>query len=220
MTKRIRVLEAIAIAVYNANAYPYHNASHIRNVLNVAYALNKGKLSAELKLAILYHDIVYRQGAADNEENSAQAFIWAEKKLVSSVVNLNEGDDLPEHRYSVERVCNLIRATAFHALNLSRTPIDVWLGKEYEFRAVPLEHLNDAYILMDADLAGFGIASFGEYIQQTKKVCAEGGDEESRKKFLESLLRRESIYYTDKGFELFEKNARINIKLDLDGKCN
>lgn len=55
---------------YSENNLAYHNWGHIQEMFMIADSLDI-KLSQSQELAILFHDVVYKAGAKDNEEKSA-----------------------------------------------------------------------------------------------------------------------------------------------------
>ena len=74
----------------------YHRVSHVYDCF---FILSDPSLSdfvtSELKFAILYHDVVYKPGANDNEENSAAlAFTELSQIYHDDVVGLNKIVDL------------------------------------------------------------------------------------------------------------------------------
>lgn len=58
------------IKKYSENNLAYHNWRHIQEMFMIADSLDI-ELSKSQELAILFHDVVYKVGAKDNEEKSA-----------------------------------------------------------------------------------------------------------------------------------------------------
>jgi predicted metal-dependent HD superfamily phosphohydrolase len=64
----------VAKAAYDCNDLPYHNWQHILDCYEYLHE-NQVTYSEALDGAVLFHDVVYKPSAEDNEEQSAQWFL-------------------------------------------------------------------------------------------------------------------------------------------------
>lgn len=80
---------------YGKSFRKYHNLSHVFWMLQNQNVLDAN--SPILNMAIIYHDVIYRVGAKDNEERSVKAFLEEYKDIIT------EGD--------LKGVCDLIMST-------------------------------------------------------------------------------------------------------------
>jgi len=135
--------------------------------------------------AILLHDIVYDPEQSDNEEKSAEL---ADTLLMNSDIYSQEDSNL---------VCQMILDTKSHSPTI-----------------------KDSEIVIDCDLAGLA-ASWDVYSKHTAAIQDEYsflGDadfNEGRKKWIQSFLEREQIFYTDYGLDFLEYRARHNLTQEL-----
>ena len=180
------MLERI-IECYSESHRDYHNLRHIREMLE---CLNLYKTAISdypiLYLSCLYHDIVYDTHAQDNEEKSAE---YLEKDF---------------HNYlSIEQISNcrnLILGT-----------------KKHQF----LQNDFDHKIFLDSDLLILGRERnrYIEYMDSIRKEYEWVEREfykQERAKVLQKFLERERIYFTDEIFHAYEKQARENIKFEIE----
>jgi len=135
--------------------------------------------------AIWYHDAIYVAGDPLNEKNSADLFMRHY-----------------QHRWTQERkshldvVYSIIMDTKYH-----------------------IPSSEEAKSVLDLDLMGLG-DPFQDYWQSAKWIREEFhkfSDEEwnkGRTKFLESMLDKERIFWTDFG-DIYERPARINMEREL-----
>lgn len=186
-------------AAYAVPCRAYHHFGHVREVLAHyrQVAANTGwDQPAEVYLAVLYHDAVYRPGARDNEARSAQL----------ALEHLDRW--LPDAGIDAVRVADLIRLTARHgALCLSDLAQD----------PAPA----DACHFLDCDMAilGADISAFDEY---DRSIAAEYRDvvpawlfRLNRRRFFRRLLERERIYLSGFYHARLEARARINLRRAL-----
>ncbi len=102
----------------------------------------------------------------------------------------------------VERVCRMIVAT--------------------EHRQPPAR--ADAAYVVDIDLCSFG-RPYAEFLADSRQVraeCTHLTDEQyfqGQCEFLNRLLERDRIYQTDLFHDLYEEQARRNIRRVIDGEC-
>ncbi|PJZ70237.1 hypothetical protein CH373_12540 [Leptospira perolatii] len=165
----------------------YHNLSHIENLTN-----NLSQVKSQIQdwdtvlFSIVYHDIVYDVSATDNEEKSAEL---AEARLRSI--------HYPED--SLRLCSSQIVATKGHSNSDN----------------------SDTKLFLDADLSILGENSivYSDYCQNIRKeysIYSDGDYKAGRMKVLHYFLTMDRIYKTDYFYEKYEKQARKNIKQELD----
>lgn len=161
----------------------YHNLKHIEDCFSI---FDRTKFLAvhpeELELAIWFHDAVYDTRRSDNEQRSAE---WAAAVLNQSGV---------DHAIA-ERVSDLILATR-HTMEVSH---------------------RDAQLMVDVDLAILGRETeiYWEYENNIRKEYAwvpESLFREKRIEILRGFLDREHLYYHPAYRDMFEEQARTNLK--------
>jgi predicted metal-dependent HD superfamily phosphohydrolase len=164
----------------------YHNLEHIGEVLKVI-----GKLGDQagdphtLYLAAWYHDAIYDPRARDNEDCSADL-------AITSLTPLSLETEM------LDRIGAMIRATAH-------------TGAAAE---------GDAAIMLDADLAILGAeekryARYAQAIRDEYSWVEDDAYRAGRARVLESFLKRERIYRTQRMFETGEQSARENLQREL-----
>lgn len=171
---------------------PYHNPEHNFEVCSViekllGYYNLLPVVQQELYLSAWWHDSIYVPGASDNEEKSADRF----EDCMADIV--------PEDmRKNVRRL-----------ILLTKTHLPEW---------------NDTMgrILCDADLVGLGekytYKNNAEKIRREFNIWGNISTEvynEGRKQWLQSFLARDTIYHTSYMRDMYEKQARINLKEEL-----
>jgi predicted metal-dependent HD superfamily phosphohydrolase len=173
----------------NAWAEPhrhYHTLWHLDEVLRVV-----GKLRdycegpAAVELAAWFHDAVYDTHAKDNEEQSA---LLAERELATLGVPAN----ITRH------VAHLVRATTHTDADVDR----------------------DAAVLLDADLAVFGAAEdryrqYAEQIRLEYSWVPHADYRTGRARVLESFLKRNRIYRTERMHVAGDEAARRNLTAEI-----
>ena len=186
-------------AAYAMPARAYHNLDHVQELLGhyATVAAGEGWLQpAEVYLAVLYHDAVYRPGARDNESRSA------------TLARRHIAQWLPDAGIDAARVANLIRLTAHHGkLSISDLADD----------RAPL----DACHFLDCDMAILG-AEPAKFDQYGRAIAAEFQGvipgwlfELRRRIFLEDLLERDRIYLSDSFHLRLDAPARANLRRAL-----
>lgn len=172
---------------YSGSNRHYHNLSHIEYMLEKAEQFKSQIEDYDtLLFSIFYHDIVYKATRKDNELKSAQL---AEKRMMELGVP-------PE---KIKKCFEQIVATQHHE---------------------PTED-NDTQYLLDIDMSILGEDST-TYKNYTEKVRREYSIypnflyHPGRKKVLQNFLRQDRIFQTEEFFEHFEKQARDNIKDEID----
>lgn len=172
---------------YSSSKRYYHNLSHLENLLK---QLLKVKMNIEdwdiILFSLYYHDIIYNVSKKNNEEKSA--------KYAQNI--------LQKLNFSKERINSCfsqIIATKGHTISTD----------------------NDTNLFTDADLSvlGFSHDNYKNYYQQIRKeykMYPSFMYNPNRKKVLQSFLKMDSIFKTSYFFDAFEKQARINIALEID----
>jgi len=173
----------------------YHTFEHITNMLrNVS--LFKQELSDKelflLKLAVLYHDVIFVIGNPNNEEESAQLFLShaAQGLIVDEKFKLNQAD--------VDLVARMIRDTQKHfpSFDLSKylIDLDLWtLAGDEEF------HVN------------------GKKINQEFQSINPDDYKKGRIAWLQGMLDRDTIFYTEYCIKLgFNAKAKANLSSELE----
>ena len=175
------------VNLYSRNDRYYHNLLHIQHVLDVADTLKSLASNFHaIEMAAWFHDVIYDSQANDNEEKSAK---FASDSLISF--------NVPQT--TIDRVVSLILQTKKHH--------------------APLENI-DSQILLDADLSilgaeGLDYMAYARSIRQEYCWLSEAKYRAGRKIVLQDFLERERIYFTEKGFQMFELKARENIIAEL-----
>ena len=138
--------------------------------------------STEFELAIFGHDYVYNVGAPDNEEQSAKIII----------------NWIGKRFFKTDKYFTNLLLTTKHGNQITTT--------------------DDEKLLTDLDLSILGTfdeATWKKYCQGIREEYAIYSDEEfdkGRVEFFKNLLNRDRIFQTDFFYNLFEKQARQNIK--------
>lgn len=184
----------VAHTMYQINNLPYHNPTHIHRMVSDAQQILSyygQSMTDELYLAIWFHDIVYRPGYIDNEQNSARLF-----KSVAEATDIS---------INVNYVCKLINLTASHTEYLTNV-LSTTSGHEQ--------------IIMDSDIIGLAdnYADYHKSSQAIRQEFAHQSDAEfqkGRKWFLTTMLSKPRLYYTDYAYNNYEERARSNMELEL-----
>lgn len=182
----------------------YHSISHIEHCLNMAnditYSSRDKILTTKeeflLKMALLFHDVVYDIGSDTNEVNSAK-----EAKMQLMWFGIPNED--------VELVSDLILSTEY-----SKTWID---HQEFTDRGLIFK------LMRDIDLSSFagdpkemmlnGRNCILEAIYDKKYEVSEVV--ENRIKFLKSLTPESFVLFTSHLFSKYEFMAKYNIELEI-----
>lgn len=183
---------------YNEEHRHYHDFDHAVSVLSwvnqCCYKYSQDSLypytHLTLKLAALFHDVVYDQeGSPSNEERSAQLML----ELVNPLGKLSND--------TLQRTSELILATAKH-------------GK-LESADVPLAQA----LLLDCDIANFGEPRWEVFLWNNQNVVEElklkytpEEIEVGRQAFLGGMLAKKSIYLSPYFQSRFEQQARENLQ--------
>ncbi len=140
-------------------------------------------------LAIWFHDVVYDVRRSDNEEKSAE---FAETFL----------NNISYDKLKIEKIKNLILKTKEHS------------------KLYPNEDF-DTKLFLDLDLSILGTddETYKNYAKNIRKEYSFVPDEvynNARAKILESFLKLEYIFKTENMRMLFEIQARVNIKSEIE----
>lgn len=192
---------AALTALYNSPDRHYHNMRHINRCLGYAENLTGINLESKsaLNAAICFHDAIYNPYSKYNEHYSAILFSHSDhwKEMYKIYRDNNAAQD----------AYHMIIATKDHSI-------------DQDFNMIPdnSRRLAIQYML-DIDLAGLG-DSYNQYEESARNIRKEYYNStieefvDGRANFLESMLARGSIYYTDK-FKHLENNARENMLTEL-----
>ena len=173
----------------------YHTWHHIAEVFDASERISNDK-SLELTLAILFHDAVYAPLSKTNEEDSARLLQDEGKRA-----GIGE-DVLLDASWLVLQTKHL--ATAFFtetASSLSRRP--------------------RADVLLDSDLSILGsdpktFDLYEDAIRQEYSMVPDAQFASGRATIMKNFLESPMIFMTDRGRELWEKQARENLKRSLE----
>ncbi|WP_422106384.1 hypothetical protein [Winogradskyella sp.] len=174
---------------YSGKNRYYHNLSHIQNMLSQAENFKDSIFDFDILLfAIWYHDIIYKPTKKNNEEKSG---ILAKKRLKS--LSIGEKRTI--------NVLKLISSTKNHNVILSKNE-------------------DNAYLL-DFDLAILGTdwETYKNYTQNIRKeywIYPDFMYKSGRKKVLQHFLKRDTLYFTETYITRFEKQARKNLKKEIE----
>ena len=165
----------------------YHTLAHLENVYNLVNLVKADIHDWDAVIfALFYHDVVYNTLKHDNEEKSA---LLAAQRLAAIKIPVD----------TIAKCNSLILATKTH-------------GKSVD---------TDINIFTDADLSILGSQPdvYKTYCQQVRQEYSIYPDlfyKPGRKKVLEHFLAMDQIFKTAVFFQAFEKQARENIKVELD----
>ncbi len=171
------------VAAWGERHRAYHGLAHLEHCLEQLDGhRDVAEAADEVELALWFHDAIYRPTACDNEEQSAD---WARSAIRSAGLS----SDL------AERVAALIMATCHDA--------------------VP--ETADGRLIVDVGLAILGSAPgvFDRYqaaVRREYRWVPGFIFRRKRREILESFLGRDAIFLTAPFFELYESQARANLR--------
>ena len=180
----------------------YHHSGHLSQMLSDLDRLyahrTQGSTPLALVLAAWFHDAVYEGAPGEDERRSEQLANISLEPLVTA--GLLSGDEL-------QMVSLLVRATATHKL-----PESADLPAGYE--------PADIQFFLDADMAILAAdsARYRRYLRGVRSEYSHFDDEAfraGRTTFLRSTLRRERIFLSEEGLQLWEEPARANLRAEL-----
>lgn len=170
-------------AAYAEPGRAYHTAEHIRDCLaELDLSRDLAQYPDEVEAALWFHDAVYRPGASDNEDQSAE--------LARTALSVGA---VP--REVADRTAALVLATR-HA-GVPSSP------DEQLIRDIDLSILGREPGIFDA---------FERRIRREYAWVPEPMYRRERLAVLSGFLRRRSIYQTDQFRQRYEASARANLK--------
>jgi len=176
------------ILAYSEKSRYYHNLSHLENLFNQADQFKNQIIDFEtLQLSIWYHDIIYQCLRKDNEEKSA---LFAKYRM--------EAIGYP--RKKLVKCYHQIIATKNHQPHPEADSDTLWL------------------LDFDLSILGKSWEEYLKYAQQIRKEYAVFPSflyKKGRKKLLHQFLEKEKLFHTETYYNLFEANARNNIRKEL-----
>lgn len=180
----------IIVKKYGSSNRYYHNLDHLSLMLSEAKRFeNRINDYDSVCYAIWFHDIIYDPLRGDNEERSAD---YAKKFLVR----------IKFENKRIKKVEQLILRTKDHTI----------------------QNVNESFdmkFFLDLDLLILGIER-EQYVKYAKNIRKEYDFvpdniyNKERKKILKQYLNSQYIFKTKKFRDLFEKQARNNIKFEID----
>ena len=180
------IFELLVSHYEDAGRY-YHDLRHIETVLEAIKSQKQNAVDfSSIQLAAWFHDIIYEKLGSESEAKSA---------LLAAELLGRAG--LAEDR--IDAVVRMIRAT--------------------EIDHLPPEDM-DSKILLDADLATLGSETEvydlnAARIRQEYAHILEPDYRIGRKRVLQKFLDRERIFLTDEMYQLYESQARENIRREI-----
>lgn len=190
---------AALTALYNSPDRHYHNLRHINRCLSYIEDNNLIPWNHKnvIEVAIWFHDAVYNPYSKYNEHHSANLFTKSDTYKELAVNGLGE----------YQLIYDMIFATRLHTEDQS---FDLYDGDE----KLAIEYM------LDIDLVGLA-DDYDDYHNSAMFIRKEYYNTsidnfiEGRKKFLQAMLDRKSIYYTDQFKTLYEDKARSNMSCEL-----
>lgn len=175
------------IAAYSSPDRIYHNIKHLSEMSS--FLKDYSHLldrPAETILSLFFHDVVYDSKAKDNEKMSADL---ARSRLESLGLNKD----------AISLVENFVLSTINHS---------------------PVMEGADNALFLDADLSILGSVpekyfAYARAIRQEYSWVPEQDYNHNRKAVLENFLNRSEIFFTEQVKQSLEKQARINIKGEI-----
>ena len=178
--------------LYKEDGRAYHSLSHISHMLQLLDEhISTEARSAELELAIWYHDVIYDPLSKENEFQSAELA----KKRLSSITQLS--------KESLDRIYLLIMSTQGHLPRIEG------------------EHRLENEWMLDLDLSILGSEEevyklYTQQIRQEYHMYAPDDYRLGRSQVLKTFLGRDEIYFSDLFKQLFEEKARDNLAKEID----
>jgi predicted metal-dependent HD superfamily phosphohydrolase len=172
---------------YSEKKRHYHTLSHLENLWTELMAV-KNLISDRdvVVFALFYHDLVYKSTASDNEEKSAAR---AKERL----------QQISFPQLKINKCADLILATKGHTISGD----------------------SDTNLFTDADLSILGKpwTLYEEYFRNVRKEYSIYPDflyNPGRKKVLSHFLTMDRIFKTDRFYELYETQARENLRSEIE----
>lgn len=176
--------------LYQAYSEPhryYHSAAHIEDCLTKLDSVREqAQTPAHIELAIWFHDAIYKPLSSSNEIDSAQ---WAYRFVIKQ----------PASDVMAQQIYTLVMATVHNA---------------------PVTQ-HDMSLLVDIDLSILGADSqrYNEFEQQIRQEYSSVPTfifRRKRKSILQSFLSRARIFQHEYFYQLYEQQARSNLRNAID----
>ena len=175
---------------YSESSRFYHDLTHIQDMI---LALEPVKQEIEnydlVKLAVFYHDIIYKATSKNNEEKSA-AF------AVKVLENIGASDA------EIKIVADLILATKYHELS----------------QDLATNYLLDADLHVLGKLAVV-YNCYAKNIRKEYGIYPNFLYNPGRKKVLQHFLNQPSVFKTPYFIDKYEKTAQENLQTELNCLC-
>ena len=210
----------LLIPLYNSPQRHYHDLNHINFMMSklmeamdteeFTQYFNKPVDSMALTLAVYFHDAIYSpypMHRLSNERLSAhllQDYIKTHRDdVIATGIN-------PFELYKIEEIaCDAIKATEYHLHDLRES----W----------SIRHKETTFLILDCDMAGFA-KPYHEVLADSDRIFKEyqclGLPHkqmlENRIAFLNKLLSKDTIYYTEYFKNTHEAKARDNIEAVIE----
>jgi predicted metal-dependent HD superfamily phosphohydrolase len=176
-------------SAYREPQRAYHDAMHIAELLRWFDRVADGPgwdQPADIYVALLFHDAIYVPGAKDNEAASAA---WARRAIAQHGIAVD-----------ADHVASLIALTAQHG-TIARAA-------------------GDTALFLDADMAIVGAPSdaYHAYARQIRREYAmvpAVAYRAGRGAFLETLVQKSRLYFTDYFHALLDSQARANLREEM-----
>ncbi len=171
------------VAAYGEPHRAYHGLAHLEHCLEQLDAhCNLAEAAGEVELALWFHDAIYCSTKSDNEQQSAD---WAR----SAILEAELADAV------ADRVSALILATRHDAAPEGA----------------------DGRLIVDVDLSILGSPPdaydrYEDAVRREYRFVPGFLFRKKRRQFLDSFLRRDAIFLTEPFFELYESQARSNLR--------
>jgi predicted metal-dependent HD superfamily phosphohydrolase len=169
----------------------YHTVTHLEKLLGELKKVKDDIHEWEVTLfAMYYHDIIYKVPGSSNEEDSAKLAVKRLREI-----------GFPAER--IEKCSVMIKATKNHELSDD----------------------SDTNYFIDADLIILGqnpedYYDYSEGVRKEYSIYPDFMYNAGRKKVLQHLLQMKRIYKTAYFYNLYEKQARINLSNELESLDN
>ncbi|XP_071799765.1 uncharacterized protein [Asterias amurensis] len=181
---------------YAEDGRHYHTLDHIAAMFRL-FSTYKSKLTSHETVgwAIIFHDVIYNPKAGDNEEQSAELFrSFARESLTDSDTEL------------VQEVDRLIRLTKMHCTEAHQVSGMYASSDEHYFLDFDMQVLG----LPETEYASYAQKIRAEYIHVPEMQYRT-----ARAQILKEFLKTPNIFATQDFRELYEIQARDNIKREI-----
>ncbi|KAL4477675.1 hypothetical protein ABPG74_002825 [Tetrahymena malaccensis] len=182
---------------YSESFRYYHTLSHIFCMLQLSEQINFNH-SANVQLAIWFHDVIYNPKSNDNEKRSAQFYILFDKELKQNGIKVGNSEIVEAYILQTEK-------------HLS-DQIPEQILKDEGFK-------QDLELFLDLDLCILGQSSdvYDKYSQDIIREYSHYSNEQiknGRTNVLEKFLNQ-NLFKTDQCQQKYAEQAKINIKREI-----